>query len=291
MLLSSTWHSQRKQSTISLHKALLVLLLIFPAGLTAQVHTSIKKATKDWQNCFSLDLTNQEIGKDYPKIGELRYLSELKMGGNNVDTLPREIGNLTAMTRFVVKDNPLRVLPPDIKGWGALNTLELEKTKLDSFPMEIAYLGRLQHCILRNNDATEKFRLPESFGYLNKLKSLEITDSPLDTLPDTFTALEGLESLAIQGCGLDCLPKEIGKMKKLESLTLTNNALTEIPNSISYCRNLEYLSFRDNQLTKLTENVSNLTKLSTLDLRGNAIDPHHLDVLKALLPGCTVLHD
>lgn len=88
--------------------------------------------------------------------------------------------------------------------------------------------------------------LPDSFGQLTRLGSLQIMNTPLKKLPDT-----------------------IGGLTNVGYLLLQSTLITEFPESIANMSNLIFIDACDNQLIKLTESLADLPKIENIYVAGN----------------------
>ncbi|KAI3763163.1 hypothetical protein L1987_53614 [Smallanthus sonchifolius] len=108
--------------------------------------------------------------------------------------------------------------------------------------------------------------LPEAFGKLSMLVSLNLSSNQLEAIPDSIAGLENLEELYVSSSLLESLPDSIGLLLKLKILDVSSNKLTSLPDSICHCRSLVELDASFNKLTYLPTVIGfelvNLKKLS-----------------------------
>ncbi len=266
-------------------RIVLCIISLFLWGKVSAQPTTIKEALKSPTTAISLDLTGQYLDeKSLSKLGELTYLRDLTLGSNSITSIPVEVSMLSSLINFKSKNNELTFIPPEMGKCFNVTNFELFDTKLDSFPEEIAGMGKMQKLVLVNNTA-ERFKIPATFNYLDRLKTLDIERTKLDTLPSDFLQGKNLQVVALVDCGLDSIPP-IGT--GISTLYLNNNQLKEISN-LAQLTNLVYLSLQSNLFERLPESIVALQKLRTLDLRGNPIHEDNLNVLKVLLPNCNIV--
>nr|XP_043608712.1 plant intracellular Ras-group-related LRR protein 9-like [Erigeron canadensis] len=108
--------------------------------------------------------------------------------------------------------------------------------------------------------------LPEAFGKIHTLVSLNLSSNQLEVIPDSVAGLENLEELNVSTNCLVELPDSIGCLLKLKILDVSSNKLASLPDSVAQCRSLVELDASFNRLTylptKIGHELVNLKKLS-----------------------------
>lgn len=108
--------------------------------------------------------------------------------------------------------------------------------------------------------------LPEAFGKIQSLVSINLSSNQLEELPDSIGALQNLEELNVFSNLLESLPDSIGLLHNLKIFNVSGNKLSAIPDSIYHCRSLVELDVSFNSLTYLPTNIGcemmNLQRLS-----------------------------
>lgn len=193
---------------------------------------------------------------DLTGIGYLTELRTLDLWGNQLTSLPIEIGNL-----------------------GKLQYLGLGNNRLTSVPNEIGILSNLRTLDLGNNQLTQ---LPIEVYDLTALKTFIASGNQLTTLPKEINQLLLLEVLNLNDNQLFSVPNEIGNLVYLKEVYLANNQLTIIPEEISNLNLLEFLSISNNQLTSLPNAIGNLNALQMIDLYGNLLPTNYASILNTL---------
>jgi Leucine-rich repeat (LRR) protein len=170
-------------------------------------------------------------------------LQLLFLDGNQLASVPSEIGDLTDLKRLSLGDNQLTSLPTEVFSLSDLELLDIRSNQLASLPAEIGQLTSLQFLSLNANQLSS---VPSEIGNLTNLRSLDLSSNQLTSLPiELFTLFE------------------------LEQLTLNFNQLTSLPAEIGNLTRLQYLTLIGNQLTNLPPEIGNLTDLRDLYLYGN----------------------
>jgi hypothetical protein len=98
-------------------------------------------------------------------------LHELNLSRNRLKALPKEIGLLKNVKRFVADRNKIVTLPPEIGDMEALQELVLNRNELTSLPKEI---GKLQNLYLLDLWSNNLDDLPESMSKMTNLKEVDL---------------------------------------------------------------------------------------------------------------------
>ncbi|MCA6435401.1 MAG: leucine-rich repeat domain-containing protein [Bacteroidetes bacterium] len=253
----------------------------------SMVYTDLKLALKIEKRVYKMDLSYKPVDlKQLDKLQKLTDLQVLKLSTNNVTAFPKNFDALTNLIYFASYNNALTTFIPNAKPFFNLHFLELQNTKIDSIPAQIAYLNKLETFRFGNTDDTLK--LPSTLIYLKNLKELNLENCILDSFPKQVFKLPSLKYLFLSNTNTHYITKHFERLEKLEVLVIENNHLQRIPYDIYKAKNLRILSLRNNKLNNLPESISELINLTILDLRGNKIDNERIEELKLLLPGCEV---
>lgn len=114
--------------------------------------------------------------------------------------------------------------------------------------------------------------LPEAFGRLRTLVTLNLSSNQLEVIPDSIAGLENIEELNLSSNILESMPDSIGLLLKLKILDVSSNKLTALPDSISRCRSLVELDASFNKLSYLPTNIGyELVNLRRLSIHLNKI--------------------
>ena len=150
---------------------------------------------------------------------------------------------------------------------------------LTTLPESFGQLKSLQTLEMYENQLTS---LPESFGQLKSLQILGIPNNQLTTLPESFGALQSLQELALGSNQLTSLPASFGELKSLEWLSLISNKLTSLPASFGQLKSLQTLEMYENQLTSLPASFLNLSSITRLIISDNPLGSRAKKILKKL---------
>jgi hypothetical protein len=144
----------------------------------------------------------------------------------------------TFVTKLVLYDNDVAVVPDAIGALTNLKELDLSWNKIASLPASIGRLAALETLYLHNNILTA---VPASIGSLTALTTLYLGDNRIATLPDWIGGMTALTTLSLYNNRLAGLPDAIGQLTGLKKLDLIDNQLTALPESIVALTNLTEL--------------------------------------------------
>jgi GTPase SAR1 family protein len=115
----------------------------------------IKEAA--WNAATELDLSGNELTTLPPEIGQLVYLKSLNLDGNQLTTLPLEIVQLVNLQSLDLSNNRLTALPSEIVQLIELKSLDLDGNQLTTLPPEIIQLVKLRSLNLDGNPLPQPY--------------------------------------------------------------------------------------------------------------------------------------
>ncbi len=253
------------------------------------VYTELSEALKIKKDVYKLDLSYKTVEqKAFDKISQLHELQALLLSSNNLNKWPDHFSSLTNLVYLTSLNNPFKGWPKNIGNLGNLMHLELLGSQIDSIPQQLTGLHRLK--TLRISYTNDTLGISPEIKKIVSLQELSIEGCILDSCPKLLFRIPGLKFLSLPFNQIQAIPESLNKCAFLEVLILDNNQLNTLPRDIYKCSKLIHLSLKNNHLHKLPDTICHLKQLTHLDLRGNPIDQAHLEELKALLPGCVILH-
>ncbi len=168
-----------------------------------------------------LMLHNKNITEIPDSIGQLTNLESFMINDNKINKISPEIGKLTKLRGLNLGNNELTEIPSEIGNLTNLEELFLNKNKLTSLPPEIGKLSKLELLILNNNEFTE---LPPEVTNLTNLEELYLKTNNLKTLPPGMDKLVNLKELYLNNNPeLETLPVELTKLPKLKTVISIGN--------------------------------------------------------------------
>lgn len=180
------------------------------------------------------------------KVFQLGHvLQELRLVGNSISHLPKEIGLLTNLQVLELRNNKLQEISDCISLITGLKTLLLEDNLLSS--------------------------LPESIGTLSTLEELSLSGNKLETLPKSIGNLSNLHTLLLNVNRLVRFPSSIGGLKNLHRLHASHNRITEINTELTLIPGLTVLHLNQNQIENIPEGLHRFQSLQELHVGNNRI--------------------
>ncbi|KAK4492883.1 hypothetical protein RD792_000208 [Penstemon davidsonii] len=203
-------------------------------------------------------------------------------------TIPNEIGNLSNLILFDLRDNELNGIIPSTLGMlENLQKLGLSGNKLQgSIPNSFCNLRNMYLADLSGNRIS---RLPNCLGNLLSLRELYLANNAFSSkIPLTLWSNEYIQIIDFSNNFFDGpLPHETGNLKGLTVLDLSGNQFFgEIPTTFGQLQSLNSLTLSNNKLQgHIPDFFDNLKGLEYLDLSRNNFSgeiPQSLETLTDL---------
>src|ERR1700678_3101756 len=109
-------------------------------------------------NQYSVNIIIRELNVNYkqlqtiPKeLGQLASLQRLYLHNNQLQTIPKELGQLASLQRLSLSNNQLQTIPKELGQLASLQILYLHDNQLQTIPKELGQLVSLQYFQLDNN--------------------------------------------------------------------------------------------------------------------------------------------
>ncbi|MGW1350029.1 leucine-rich repeat domain-containing protein [Streptomyces sp. NPDC002409] len=172
---------------------------------------------------------NADLGALDARIGELTALEELDVSGTGLTGLPESIGALRNLRVLEISGNRFTELPESLGDLGRLEVLRAGHLtcRLPEWIDRLHALRELDLSCLNQGryycDTLVPF--PEAVTRLTGLRSLDLSDTWLESVPDTLLDLTALEELNLNSCAsarLTRLP-ELARLPRLRVLQLSGH--------------------------------------------------------------------
>lgn len=188
---------------------------------------------------------------------QLIQLRTLVLSGNCLTELPATIAQLRELRVLGLGEwihlrnryynsatgNQLRSVPRELGQLSNLQVLNLSGNQLISLPAELGQLDKLRVFDLTNNHLSS---VPIALGQLSNLQLLGLSKNQLKAVPVELGQLSSLERLGIDDNQLTIVPVELGQLLSLKSLWLHNNQLVEVPIELTQLSKLERVRLEGN---------------------------------------------
>ncbi|KAG7500627.1 leucine-rich repeat-containing protein 69 [Solea senegalensis] len=172
-------------------------------------------------------LNNNCITSLPAELLSLQHLTQLNLGNNSLKEVPAALGHLESLKKLYLFSNQITVVPPEvIDGLHNLVVLNLNHNKIQSLPLEIKSLMKLEHLSVLDNKLEE---LPAELGHLSKLSEINLTSNRLCCLPQQLCQCKDLTKLHVARNKLTSLPEGITALEKLQVVDVAGNKLSVFP--------------------------------------------------------------
>jgi Leucine-rich repeat (LRR) protein len=251
----------------------------------AEVHKQIEKCRKSHSKTLMLG-EFYDLNVFPREIRQLTWLTRLYVRSVGIKTLPDWIGELENLKVLDISgNNKIKKLPDSIVKLKKLKKLNLSGTGLKILPSFLGNLASLKYLEISPSD----FKiLPQCILDLPKLKRINTRDCNISHLPSLVSKLHELDmkeclrrikfckkniskELDLSYLYIGELPKELSDLYWLEELILVYNNLKSLPEWIGNFSKLVELDLRENKLTSLPNSIGNLTKLKKIYLCFNQL--------------------
>lgn len=255
----------------------------------SEIFTNYSQAQLKANQVFRLKVIDEDLSKSLKRLKRLSKVYAVEFKNNNIDSFPDEISTFKNLMYLKTSGNPIKKLPETIGSTPTLKSLILHHVNLDSLPSGFNNLSSLTELEIQINSA-DTFKIGNALSGIYNLKSVVLYKCQLDTFPLGLDKNTKLRKILAVDCNLSHLTPSIGDNESLQTLVLDKNKFSEFPEELTKNKSIRELSLRENQIMHLPENVARMRSLEILDLTGNNIPAREIDVIKALLPGCKIIH-
>ncbi|MDA3911135.1 MAG: leucine-rich repeat domain-containing protein [Bacteroidales bacterium] len=197
--------------------------------------------------------------KLHENISTFSTLKHLELNMPNIENLPNDISNLSALERFSCTISSLKELPESVSAWKNLKSLDISYTAIQA--------------------------LPQSIGDLRNLETLKLNDNEINQLPASFTQLENLKHLEINNTNIQSLPENLGELSNLQHLECRHSEISEIPSSAEQLKSLKHLDISGTNVNKIPSKlIKSLGALEYINLSGTSLSERQMKRIKKHVP-------
>ncbi|XP_038991796.1 probable LRR receptor-like serine/threonine-protein kinase At3g47570 [Hibiscus syriacus] len=252
-----------------------------------------------------------------PYIGNLSFLRELNLAGNNFyNHIPQEIGRLRRLETLKLTNNSISgQIPHNLSACSKLSFVHTRGNKLSGkIPDFLGFLPNLKVLSLVINNFSGI--IPPSLGNLSSLEVLALTENALTgIIPESLGHLKNLSYFSVLGNAISgTVPVTMFKLSNIRLFDIGQNKIQgtlhidleitmpyveffsiggnqisgQIPVSISNASNLNVLQFNENNVSGNVPSLEKLDKLFQLLLDENHLGHGREGDLKFL---CTLVND
>ncbi len=154
-----------------------------------------------------------------------KYLTELNLSDNNLDTVPPGLDTLADLKRVIFRHNNFTGME-GFTNLAQVQQLDLTDNFITAIPAGISNMVSLEVLNLSGNKITG---LPAELLQLKNLKVLNLSNNPLKQLPEWIGQFEHLEELDLTQTQLECLPGLFVNLKVGNKIYLKKNPFKELP--------------------------------------------------------------
>ena len=180
-----------------------------------------------------------------PALWDLTMLNRLslRLPAGTLTSLPgAQLSRLTAMQTLILSGNDLTSLPEEIGELSLLKVLEVENNKLAALPAGLQKCAKLEVVKVGGNQLTSLSGL-EGLVNINRLQCFSNKITTLDAVD--FPKLTRLTELLAQQNEIDAVP-DLSQCTYLSTLSMHTNKLADLPASLCGLKKLKDMDFSSN---------------------------------------------
>ncbi|HWZ36342.1 MAG TPA: leucine-rich repeat domain-containing protein, partial [Mucilaginibacter sp.] len=221
------------------------------------------EAISNFKNLENLELIQCKIGVMPDVFKEMKYLKTVILGNDEITKVPVSLFNLPALENLDLMPNRLTYLPPLISyGCTKLKHVNLSLNQLTSLPQAFGGLRDLETINCSNNKIET---IPDGWAYLTHLKEVNFAINRLTEFPEGLQNNHSVERITLFFNNIETFPDVDGEDYKLRYLGITGNRnMFALPEHIGSYTQLDSLEAQYLSLNGLPESLGDCKKLKML---------------------------
>ena len=229
--------------------------------------TRIPSSIRRCKHLKDLNLEGNHIRHIPRWITELDSLEEISLNFNQLKLNKSDIKRLSKAKKILLGGNNIERLP---KNTGQLHceNMNLAKNKLHSLPKSFANLNQAKVLIFYENEFEE---IPEVLADFKNLKHLDFYKNNIKKIPDFVGNMENMQQLFFSFNQIEEIPDTLRNMKRLKYFYIHHNELHFLPEWITEMDSIERFGIGYNHLLELPD-LSNMKSLKDFDCEHNLLE-------------------
>jgi len=235
---------------------------------TNNIDESDKLLLLDGKGITSIDGISTLMADDDGHKVQLAKVDKLLifMNGNDIETLPAEIGQMKRVIFIYFEKNQLSALPPEIAQMSSLQGMYFTRNHFTEIPAVVFTMKWLRKLQFSQNHIKV---MPPEIGNLTNLIHMDMSDNEFESLPDSISHLQQLRVCSLSDNHLTSLPESFGSVKIRYQLRVRDNPLTTLPAGFA-----DMPGSIDITGTKIDVNTLSPAIRAKLDTKTHKSDPH-----------------
>ena len=212
-------------------------------------------------------------------ICRLSKAEQILLGGNGIEKLPKNIGQLRCESMNLAK-NKLHSLPKSFANLNQMKSLIFYENEFEEIPVVLADFKHLKHLDFYKNKIKE---IPDFVGNMENLGQLFLSFNQIEDIPDTLRNLKHLKYFYIHHNELHFLPEWITEMDSIERFGIGFNHLLELPD-LSKMKSLKDFDCEHNLLEHFPWELVEKPDMEMINARNNDFnlsDEDNMRLIKA----------
>ena len=258
-------------------------IMINQAQLKAQDTTSYIKIGFGVVEYFDCAIDSSVIIRtDFKQVKEYDKITYIGIHNVPIDTIISIMTYFNNVVRVSWYDKTIKELPVAFFTLRSIKYASFFLPEMIDFPEKLCLLNKLESlCINKTKIET----IPESIGLLNNLRNLDLTENEIRDISPTIGELKKLQFIDLSLNNLKSLPNTFTNLRNLRIINLDNNKLMELPEPFINLKKILHLNIRRNNLTYLPKNFGKISdERIRIEWFGNPWNEKDLKLLKTYKP-------